>query len=196
MDLLSPSQSPALPAPSTRRLAADIHAEMKSLRAQARRWCRSEAEAEDLLQDAVERALRFADTFEPGTNLRAWLRQVLRSVFITRCRRLDRERRALDRLTHDPCAWTHPDAPPDMLRLTPPVDRALASLPEKFRSAVRMVDLGGMSYREAADEMGVPVGTVMSRLFRARRMLATMLATEAVAPALSGLPAVRALQAA
>lgn len=159
-------------------LASDIHAELPALRSLARRLCRSDAEAQDLLQDTVERALRFADTFERGTNLRAWLRQVLRSVFITRCRRRLRERQALELLTHDPCAWTRPDPHPEMQALSPRVNRALSALPDKFRSVVSMVDIGGFSYREAADEMGVPVGTVMSRLFRARRMLAGELSNE------------------
>jgi RNA polymerase sigma-70 factor (ECF subfamily) len=90
----------------------------------------------------------------------------------------------MERLTHDPCAWTHPDAPPEMQSLSPRVHRALSSLPDKFGSVVAMVDLGGLSYREAAEAMEVPVGTVMSRLFRARRMLASDLAPPAV-PALA-----------
>jgi RNA polymerase sigma-70 factor (ECF subfamily) len=161
--------------PARSALAREIDSELATLRLKARRLCRSRSEADDLVQDTVERALRFADTYEPGTNLRAWLGQVLRSVFVTHCRRGGRERRALELLTHDPCAWTRPDAMPEMTSLTPCVDRALSSLPDKFGSAVRMVDLSGLSYREAADEMGVPVGTVMSRLFRGRRMLASEL---------------------
>jgi RNA polymerase sigma-70 factor (ECF subfamily) len=159
-------------------LAADIDSELPALFAQARRLCRSRAEAQDLVQDTVERALCFADTFERGTNLKAWLRQVLRSIFVTRCRRRQRERLALERLTHDPCAWTRPDPAPEMEALSPRVHEALGALPDKFRSVVSMVDLGGLSYREAAAEMGVPVGTVMSRLFRARRMLAGELSVE------------------
>jgi RNA polymerase sigma-70 factor, ECF subfamily len=168
-----------LPPSSTRdALAAELESELPRLLREARRLGASDADAQDLLQDTVERALRFADSFEPGTNLRAWLRRVLRSVFISRCRRRQRERVAVDRLTHDPCAWTQAEAPAVMQALSPRVDEALSGLPDKFRFVVGMVDLGGLSYREAADEMGVPVGTVMSRLFRARRILAGQLATE------------------
>jgi RNA polymerase sigma-70 factor, ECF subfamily len=141
----------------------------------ALRLARSPATAEDLVQDTVERAIRFASNYQPGTNLRAWVVQILFSVFITRCRRLRRERNALDVLATDPCAWTIPDGRSEMLALSPGVTRALDTLPHGFRDAVVLVDVQEMSYKDAAAQLGVPVGTVMSRLHRGRRLLAEAL---------------------
>jgi RNA polymerase sigma-70 factor (ECF subfamily) len=138
--------------------------------------------ADDLVQDAVERALRFASQYEPGTNLRAWAHQILFSVFVTRYRRVRRERNALRILVSDPCAWTAPEpfAPPGAeVALTPSTRRRLEALPRGFRDVIELVDLGQQSYREAATRLGVPVGTVMSRLHRGRRMLAEQLRGDA-----------------
>src|SRR5690349_7196557 len=79
------------------------------LKARALKLCRNEQDANDLLHDTVLRALCFETSYAPDTNLRAWLQQVLFSVFITRCRKRGREKRAVENLTNDPCAWTHPD---------------------------------------------------------------------------------------
>ena len=138
----------------------------------ALRMARSPELAEDLVQDTVERAIRFEDNYQPGTNLRAWVYQILFSVFVTRCRRNRRERNALVVLSTDPCAWTMPDAPAPMHDLSPPVARALDSIPKGFRDVVVLVDIEEMSYKSAAERLGVPVGTVMSRLHRGRRALA------------------------
>ena len=97
------------------------------------------------------------------------------SVFLTQCRRRKRERRALDNLTQDPCAWIKHDAPATMKALSASPSRALANLPEGYRSAVQLVDLQDLSYREAAERLDVPVGTIMSRLHRGRKMLAAQL---------------------
>jgi RNA polymerase sigma-70 factor (ECF subfamily) len=145
------------------------------LRARALKLCLNATDAHDLVQDTVERALRFEQSFEPGTNVRAWMQQVLFSVFVTRCRRLRRERRALQTLTVDPCAWTHPDAGPPMQHLSKSVEGAIAELPGQFAAVIRLVDLDERSYKDAADHLGIPVGTVMSRLFRGRRLLASRL---------------------
>lgn len=148
---------------------------LPSLRARALKLCLNSAEADDLVQDTVVRALRFESSYQPGTNLRAWLHQILFSVFITRCRRIRRERRALDSLTVDPCAWTRPDAPPPMRELSPRVEGAIRALPQQFAAVIRLVDLQEQSYKDAAAQLQVPVGTVMSRLFRGRRLLACTL---------------------
>jgi|GEM_PF-248748 len=157
-------------------LGRGIVGELPLLRARAVRLTRDPFAAEDLVQDTVERALRFEATFAPGTNLKAWLQQVLYSVFVSRCRRKRRERRALDVLAVDPCAWTRADAAPAMTTLAPRLERALAALPDSYASVIRLVDLGERSYRDAAEERGVPGGTVMSRLFRGRSLLAVALA--------------------
>jgi RNA polymerase sigma-70 factor (ECF subfamily) len=152
------------------------------LRARALRLCSDRAGADDIVQDTVERALRFADQYERGTNLRAWAFQILFSVFVTRWRRRRRERNALENLATDPCAWTvpagftAPDRGPGAL--TRSTQRKLDALPEGFRAVLVMVDIEQRSYRDAARELGVPVGTVMSRLHRGRKLLAAELASE------------------
>jgi RNA polymerase sigma-70 factor (ECF subfamily) len=139
----------------------------------ALRMTRSRELAEDLVQDTVERAIRFQDQYKRDTNLRAWVHQILFSVFVTRCRRSRLERKALGVLSTDPCAWTSSDAAsPEMQQLSPPVQRALDELPAGFRHAVVLVDIEEMSYKAAAEQLRVPVGTVMSRLHRGRRALA------------------------
>ena len=148
---------------------------MPSLTAHARRLTRDSARADDLVQDTAVRALAFAWSFEPGTNVRAWLHQVLVSVFVTSCRKRTRERRALDSFGSDPCLWVQKDAAPEMRELSRPVVGALSRLPAGFEDVVRLVDVEEKSYRDAATELAVPLGTVMSRLHRARRMLASVL---------------------
>ena len=159
-----------------RSLRHQIAELVPSLRARALKLCLDASEASDIVQDTIERALRFESTYQPGTNLRAWMHQILFSVFVTRCRRRRRERRALESLTTDPCAWTRPEAPPSMSALSRSVEEAISALPVQFAAAVRLVDVGDQSYKEAAQALGVPVGTVMSRLFRGRRLLALALA--------------------
>src|SRR6185503_15947519 len=113
-----------------------------------------------------------------GTNLRAWVYQILFSVFVTRYRRSRREKNALRSLAADPCAWTLPErfsAPDASAPLTPTTQGKLDALPETFRTVLKLVDLDELTYREAASELGVPVGTVMSRLHRGRKLLATQL---------------------
>jgi RNA polymerase sigma-70 factor (ECF subfamily) len=138
--------------------------------------------ADDIVQDTIERALRFQGQYERGTNLRAWALQVLFNVFVTRWRRRRRERTALSQLASDPFAWTTPTAmvAPDAGEgtLTNATRRTLDALPKGFRAVVVLVDLEERSYLDAARELGVPVGTVMSRLHRARRLLAAKMAGE------------------
>jgi RNA polymerase sigma-70 factor (ECF subfamily) len=171
--------------PRTPLVAHDLAALRRSLvgllpelRGRACRLCADATTAEDLVQDTVERALRFAGQYERGTNLRAWVYQILFSVFVTRYRRLRREKNALKHLASDPCAWTTPErfSPPDAsISLMPSTQRKLAGLPDSFRSVLELIDLDELSYREAADELGLPVGTVMSRLHRGRKLLASQL---------------------
>jgi RNA polymerase sigma-70 factor (ECF subfamily) len=166
----------------TRELAAGLVALVPELRARALRLCGDRATADDVVQDTIERALRFADQYERGTNLRAWSFQILFSVFVTRWRRRRRDRAALEKLATDPYAWTVPTAfvAPDAGRgsLTPSTQRKLDALPEGFRAVLVMVDIEERSYRDAARELGVPVGTVMSRLHRGRKLLAAQMAGE------------------
>lgn len=151
---------------------------MPELRGRACRLTGNPTAADDIVQDALERAIKFAAQYERGTNLRAWVYQILFSVFVTRYRRTRRERNAIRALTLDPCAWTTPErfAPPDAATpLLPTTQGKLDALPETFRAVLKLVDLDELSYREAATELGVPVGTVMSRLHRGRKLLASQL---------------------
>ncbi|HEX7670546.1 MAG TPA: RNA polymerase sigma factor [Polyangiaceae bacterium] len=156
-------------------LRAVLAATLPSLRARALRLTRSPADADDLVQEAVLRALRFEATFERGTNVRAWMHRILDSVFITRCRSRTREYRALGRFAADPTLSVESAGAPTLQSVSDCMHSALSALPPKFLSVVELVDLRDRSYREAADELGIPVGTVMSRLFRARRLLQTAL---------------------
>lgn len=133
---------------------------------------RSRETAQDLVQDTVERALRFEERFRPDSNLRGWVYQILFNVFMTRCRRFRRESNALSTLYSDPCEWTTRDGDAEMLGLSAPIARALDKVPETFRTAVILVDLREMSYKTAAQRLHVPVGTVMSRVHRGRQALA------------------------
>jgi RNA polymerase sigma-70 factor (ECF subfamily) len=143
---------------------------------------RDRAQAEDLVQEACLRALRFRHQFQPGTNLRAWLFQILRSVFITQYRRRSRAGHQVDLETLEghganpgasPAAGRGAGAEP-FARVD--IDAALEQLPEEYRTVVVLSDIEGLSMVEVAVAMGCPVGTVKSRLFRARAQLQKMLA--------------------
>jgi len=151
------------------------------LRIRARRLCSQESDAFDLVQDTAARALAYEARFEPGTNLYAWLERMLVNLFVSRYRKSSRERRALTGLADDPCSWLHPDAPPAMASLGPQAQGVLSELSEPFRRVVELVDLSEFSYEDAANTLGVPIGTVMSRLHRARRLLAGRLSGDRVA---------------
>jgi RNA polymerase sigma-70 factor (ECF subfamily) len=147
------------------------------LRGRALRLVGNAAVADDLVQDTIERALKFRAQYELGTNLRAWAYQILFSVFVTRYRRCRREKNAMRELTADPNAWTQParEASPSAFGLTKTTRKKLDAMPSTFRSVIELVDLEERSYREAAERLGVPVGTVMSRLHRGRKLLAAEL---------------------
>jgi len=145
----------------------------------ARRLCSRESDAIDLVQDTAARALAYEARFEPGTNLYAWLERMLVNLFVSRYRRSMRERRALVGLADDPCSWLHGDAPPEMATLGPQAAGVLSELSEPFRRVVELVDLSEFSYEDAANTLGVPIGTVMSRLHRARKLLAQRLTERA-----------------
>jgi RNA polymerase sigma-70 factor (ECF subfamily) len=142
-------------------------AALDSLYRTARRLSRDRSDAEDLVQDTYLKAFRAADTFEPGTNLRAWLFTILLN--------LDRNRRR--GLARRPVLAAIEDADPPGAPGTDgsrgDIERGLALLPHEQREVLLLVTLEGLSYREAAEVQGVPIGTVMSRLSRARTALRT-----------------------
>jgi RNA polymerase sigma-70 factor (ECF subfamily) len=172
---LSPVNPASNRSPARVELKLEIARELPRLLARARRLLKTPSDAEDLVHDTIERALCFEGSFTPGTNLRAWLFQIQHSVLVTRYRRKKREQAMLALFSKDSCVWLHPEAPHAPLPLSRATRRALEELPLHFREVIVLVDLGDLSYKEAAEELRVPVGTVMSRLFRARRLLATRL---------------------
>jgi RNA polymerase sigma-70 factor (ECF subfamily) len=155
---------------------------LDSLYGVAVRLTRDTTSAEDLVQDTVVKAVRARDQYAPGTNLKAWLLRILTNTFINRHRRGGLERDILEGPDASPLAerWVGASTmramrDPEHEMLAPLVEaevrQALESLPEPFRLAIVLSDIEGLSYKEIADVMGCPVGTVMSRLHRARKVL-------------------------
>jgi RNA polymerase sigma-70 factor, ECF subfamily len=148
----------------------------RSLYSTARRLTGRAEDALDIVQETFLRAFRTFHNFRAGTNPKAWLFTILRSVAANRHRDDQRRPRlvALDDL--DERFAAHAASGPPAIELdAAEVERALASLPEEFRLAVLLVDVEELSYEEAADVLACPVGTVRSRLSRARRGLAVAL---------------------
>jgi RNA polymerase sigma-70 factor (ECF subfamily) len=138
----------------------------------------SVVEAEDLTQETYLRAYRGFTGFRGG-DVRAWLFTILRHAFLDECRRRRRmpvtesaDDDAFTFSSSDPGGWT-PSAESEALRCLPSeaLDRAFAALPPDWRLVVLLADVEDLSYREIADVMGIPLGTVMSRLHRARKRL-------------------------
>lgn len=131
------------------------------------------AEAEDLVQQSAEEALRAFHRFRPGSRFDRWWLRILYHSFVDRARR-DRRRVlvGLEHAAHRPVTdrWADPEAALGE-HLDGPVQRALDALPPEFRAVVVLVDLEGFSYQEAAELLRCPVGTVRSRLHRARLAL-------------------------
>lgn len=156
------------------------------------RMTRSTTEAEDLVQDTIVKAMRARDQFEPGSNLKAWLLRILTNTFINRYRRGGLERELIDGPDADSLTegWVGATTlrgmrDPESVVLAPLVEaevgRALDELPAEFRIAVVLSDIEELSYKEIADAMGCPIGTVMSRLYRGRKMLQGKLRDHAIA---------------
>jgi RNA polymerase sigma-70 factor, ECF subfamily len=157
----------------------------------ARRLVSSREEAEDLVQETYARAFRSRRSFTPGTNLRAWLFRILTNLNIDRGRR---EQRAPDmqpmeegdyylynRLEQE--TGGDDEARIDERLSQDSVVQALSAVPHNFRDVLVLVDIGDFSYQDAAQILDVPVGTVMSRLHRGRRILKQELAETAVGEA-------------
>jgi RNA polymerase sigma-70 factor, ECF subfamily len=152
------------------------------LYAVALRLTRNPADAEDLTQNTFVKALRFHDKFKEGTYIKAWLLTILRNTFINEYRRKTRRPSEVELSGTEATPDTNPDPnvffeprqgnQSDLLELVDdPVRKAIEELPDDFRNAVIMADLEDMSYKEIADIMHCPLGTVMSRLYRGRKLL-------------------------
>ena len=164
------------------RFEADALASVDSLYRTALRLTGVPADAEDLVQDTYLKAFRAADRFEPGTNLKAWLFTILHNTARNRLRDRARDVVTPDSEAVDRAADRSPDAgagrfvetPETLLlgeTLDPDLRAALDDLPEAFRQAVWLRDVEEFSYGEIAEMVSIPVGTVMSRISRGRRML-------------------------
>ncbi|MEO7993776.1 MAG: sigma-70 family RNA polymerase sigma factor [bacterium] len=148
----------------------------------ALRMTRKEEAAEDLVQETLLRAWRFFDKFERGTNLKAWLFRIMTNLYITQYQKAQREPSVeeLDALDQD---YEHTvsaylidqDTNPERLALErverEVVRAAVDQLPDLFRIPIVLCDLQGFSYKDIAEMLDVPIGTVMSRLFRGRKQL-------------------------
>jgi RNA polymerase sigma-70 factor (ECF subfamily) len=147
----------------------------------AMRLTRNPSTAQDLVQETYLKAYRFFHRFEPGTNIKAWLFTILRNTYINVYRKTVRQQPQVDfeqvsPFYADPDAsseWGERSSVEEMLHYVvhDDVKRALDDLPEEYRMVVLLADLEDFSYKEIADIVGCPVGTVMSRLFRGRRLL-------------------------
>jgi RNA polymerase sigma-70 factor (ECF subfamily) len=179
-------------APSVESFEVELLGHLDTLYGVSCRMTRSTTEAEDLVQDTVVKAMRARDQFQPGTNLKAWLLRILTNTFINRYRRGGLERELIDGPEAESLtdAWVGATTlramrDPETQALSPLVEaevqRALDDLPAEFRLAVVLSDIEELSYKEIADAMGCPIGTVMSRLHRGRRMLQKTLREHAVA---------------
>jgi RNA polymerase sigma-70 factor (ECF subfamily) len=155
---------------------------MQALYAGAARMTGNARDAEDLVQDTYLKAFRFFHRYQPDTNIRAWLFKILTNTFINSYRRKARERDQLGIPESDavleraalPDAWGGFDDPERSLftgAVSDEVQRAIEALPVDFRMAVVLRDLEDFSYQEIADMLECPLGTVMSRLYRGRRLL-------------------------
>ena len=146
----------------------------------------SAADADDLVQDTMLRAYQAWDQYRPGTNARAWLLTILRHTFINEYRRRSARRETTDVTALEPFVVFEgvQEADPEGAFFDSLVDedvqRAIAELPVAYREIVVLTDVEGLRYEESAKVLGVPVGTVKSRLFRARKLLQARLYEYAV----------------
>lgn len=170
----------------TKRFERDALQYMNQLYAAAMRYTRNPEDAQDLVQDTYAKAYTSFHQFEPGTNLKAWLYRVLTTTFINNYRKDQRRPQTSDSELED---WQLAEASSHtsdqgkstedvVLENLPDSDikNALAQIPEEFRMVVYLADVEGFSYKEIAEIVGVPAGTVMSRLHRGRKQLREKLA--------------------
>lgn len=173
----APPEDPALRA----RFERDVLPLLPNLYGAALRLTRNPQDADDLVQETYLRAFRGFAGFQEGTNLRAWMYRILTNTFINSYRKKQREPVTVgddeieDWYLYDKlgASGVEASAETEVLEKIPDEDvqRALEELPENFRMAVLLADVEGFSYKEIAEILGIPIGTVMSRLHRGRKAL-------------------------
>lgn len=170
------------------RFEALVNAHLDSLYGSALRLTRNRAAAEDLVQDTFLKAWRSFRTFQAGTNARAWLYKILMNAYIDTYRKTSRAPEIVDQedvgdfylyaRAQDSEEYRREGDPEEILLskiMDADVKSALEQVPEPFRAAVILADLEEFSYREIAQILDIPIGTVMSRLYRGRRHLQRLL---------------------
>lgn len=165
---------------------------LENLYGNAMRLTRDPSEAEDLVQDTMVRAFRFWDTFQEGTNIKGWLFTIQRNTFINGYHRQGRAQNFVASVhcemrstSSASIGYSHstPPGPDEIIReqaTREAIAEALAQLPAEYRRAVELADLEGLSYKEIAELMDTPIGTVMSRIYRARKQLHRLLYAHAL----------------
>jgi RNA polymerase sigma-70 factor (ECF subfamily) len=182
----APEAKPA-PPPAPPEFADAAIAAMDDVYRFARSLTRDPSDAEDVVQDTYLRAFRSWRTFQPGTDIRRWLFTIARNAFLRSRERgqrevaLDEDASAAAEASQAQEAWVRGGLDPilDRADLGPAITDALNQLPETFRSVVVLVDIEDQPYEAAAEVLGVPIGTVRSRLFRGRKLLQERLAQHA-----------------
>lgn len=170
---------------------AEARPHLDTLYSIALRLTRSPVDAEDLVQDTLVRAYRFYDRFEAGTNFKAWILRIQMNAFVNRYRRATRERQVFDGPMAAPVgegvmsrasmrALTDPVGDAQRGLIAREINRAFEELSEEARAMVLLADVEELSYKEIAEVVGCPIGTVMSRLHRARKQLQASLQKHAV----------------
>jgi RNA polymerase sigma-70 factor (ECF subfamily) len=177
-----------MPAAARREFEKTVLPLYNNLYGAAMRLTRNPEEAEDLVQDSLVRAFRFWSSFQPGTNIKAWMFTIVRNTFITGYHRRGRKRHFERDVTSQMTAIgasvalansnSHPPGPEEAVSAGVTqlrVREALDQLPSDYRLAITLADFEGLSYKEIADYMECPLGTVMSRIYRGRRILHKLL---------------------
>ena len=155
------------------RARPDLIEHLPRLRRYARALTGDVSRADDLVQDTLERALAKLDLWQPGSDLRAWLFTLMHNLFVNQIRVRRPQETVMEDALDEPVSVGQMDA-----LAARDIHEALARLPEEQRAVLLLVGLEQFGYAEAAQVLGVPVGTVMSRLSRARERMRAMLAGE------------------
>ena len=153
---------------------------MNALYSAALRMSRDKTEADDLVQDTYLRAYRFFDRFEKGTCIKAWLFKILKNTFINNFKKQAKKPEHVDferlRFSDDePASSNNPEEELVYSSFDDEFMRAMSALPEEFRHVIKLSDVYGYSYKEIAEQLDRPIGTVMSRLHRGRKLLRSSL---------------------